>query len=236
MPIEEVRKLRQAYEDIAGTFGLTNAGPQCRNVKIAHISAPRKYNPVKRRSEIADAAIELLGTQGSRGLTHPRLDKHAGLPAGTTSYYFRSRQALLRGVAERITELDLGDLSMMDERSDRFEPRYGGTIGLSRLVILSGTEPYLTRTRARFELILNARQDPELTARMSTYDARFYTLAREVIARWYDGLSVPPSHIEERAVVVLTFISGIMTTFILGSPVVKDAEHLDDLIRQLLRQ
>jgi hypothetical protein len=139
-------------------------------------------------------------------------------------------------VAERITELDLGDLSMMDERSDRFEPRYGGTIGLSRLVILSGTEPYLTRTRARFELILNARQDPELTARMSTYDARFYTLAREVIARWYDGLSVPPSHIEERAVVVLTFISGIMTTFILGSPVVKDAEHLDDLIRQLLRQ
>lgn len=178
----------------------------------------------------------MLGTGGSRGLTHPRVDKHAGLPAGTTSYYFRTRKSLLQGVAERVIELDLADLSMMDERSDRFERRYGGTLGLARLVMLSGTEPYLTRTRARFELILHARQDPDLNVTMSAYGVHFFSLAREVITRWYDDPTIPDADIGERAVVVLTFISGIMTSFVIGQPVTTDAEYLDELIRQLLRR
>lgn len=164
------------------------------------------------------------------------MDKQAGLPAGTTSYYFRTRKLLLHGVAERLTELDLGDLSMMDERSDRFERQYSGTLGLARLVMLSGTEPYLTRTRARFELILHAHRDPDLAAIVSTYGAQFYSRAREVIARWYDDPTVPAAHIEESAVVVLTFISGIMTSFVHGSPVITDAHHLDQLIRHLLQR
>ena len=177
-----------------------------------------------------------MGTEGSRGLTHPRVDKHAGLPAGTTSYYFRTRKALLQGVAARITELDLGDLSMTDEASERFTPHYSGTLGLARLVMLAGTEPYLTRTRARFELILHAHHDPDLTTTMATYGAQFYSLARQVIARWYDDPGIPASQVEERALVVLTFISGIMTSFITGSAVITDAERLDELITELLRQ
>ena len=177
-----------------------------------------------------------MGTEGSRGLTHPRVDKHAGLPPGTTSYYFRTRKALLQGVAARITELDLGDLSMTDQASERFTPHYSGTLGLARLVLLASTEPYLTRTRARFELILHAHNDPELTTTMAAYGAQFYSLARQVITRWYDDPSVPTSHIEERAAVLLTFISGIMTTFITGTPVIADAGRLDALITELLRR
>ncbi|KWX25656.1 hypothetical protein AFM11_03150 [Mycolicibacterium wolinskyi] len=178
----------------------------------------------------------MLGAEGSRGLTHPRLDRHAGLPAGTTSYYFRTRKALLHGVAERITELDLADLSMLDEHSDRFDPHYGGTLGLARLVLLAGMEPYLTRTRARFELILYSHQDDELAATLRSYSVQFYGLAREVIARWYDDPTVLPVEIEERAVVVLTFISGVLTSLVHGNPVTNDASHLDQLIRQLLRR
>ncbi len=46
------------------------------------------------------AAIELLGTEGLRGLTHARVDERAGLPKGSTSNYFRTRAALLDGVGE----------------------------------------------------------------------------------------------------------------------------------------
>lgn len=37
-----------------------------------------------RRAAIADAAIDILGEQGSRGLTHRAIDKHLGYAEGTT--------------------------------------------------------------------------------------------------------------------------------------------------------
>ena len=54
-----------------------------------------------------DAAIELLGTEGLRALTHARVDSRAGLPKGSTSNYFRTRAALLTGVADRILEREV---------------------------------------------------------------------------------------------------------------------------------
>ncbi|NUP65140.1 MAG: TetR/AcrR family transcriptional regulator [Nonomuraea sp.] len=59
-------------------------------------------NP-QRRDHLADAAITVLAEQGSRGLTHRAVDTAAAEPAGTTSRYFRTRDALLNGVIERIT-------------------------------------------------------------------------------------------------------------------------------------
>ena len=52
------------------------------------------------RDRALTAAIELLGTEGLRGLTHARVDERAGLPKGSTSNYFRTRAALLDGVAD----------------------------------------------------------------------------------------------------------------------------------------
>jgi AcrR family transcriptional regulator len=179
--------------------------------------------------------VDLLGTDGSRGLTHPRVDRRAGLPPGTTSYYFRSRRALLHAVAARLNELDLADLSMMDEIDEHAELGYSGTLGLARLVMLSGTEPYLTRTRARFELILHAHQDPELDVTMQAYGIKFYALAHDVIARWFDEPTVSDAQIAECATKVLTLISGVMVTFVNGYPVVTDAAHLDAWIQQILR-
>lgn len=177
----------------------------------------------------------MLGTDGSRGLTHPRVDKLAGVPAGTTSYYFRTRKALLHAVAERLTELDVDDLSLMDEVSDQRGAGYSGTLGLANLVMLSGTEPYLTRTRARFEIILLGSQDADLAATVQSYGIRFYATARAVVARWYDDPTIPDAEIESRAVLVLTFVSGVMTSMVQGHPVVSDAAHLDRLIRQILQ-
>lgn len=54
-----------------------------------------------RRDRVLDAAITLLGTQGVRGLTHRAVDAAADLPAGSTSNYFRTSQALFAAVVER---------------------------------------------------------------------------------------------------------------------------------------
>ncbi|MFJ4224813.1 TetR/AcrR family transcriptional regulator [Microbacterium sp. NPDC089695] len=60
-------------------------------------------NQVRRR-EITDAGLRVLAAEGSRGLTHRAIDQAAGLPVGTTSNYFRSRDALVEGLVERIGE------------------------------------------------------------------------------------------------------------------------------------
>ena len=186
-----------------------------------------------RRQQLTDAAITLLGNDGARGLSHPRVDKQAQMPAGTASYYFRTRKALLQATAERVSELDEADLSTMTELAVG-DARYSGTKGLAQLVILSSTEPWLTRTRARYELMLAARREPELSASMLGFGAKFYGLARDVIAKWHGG-QLDSALLDEQASTVLTYINGVMTTFVHGFPVVTDADHLDRRIQAILR-
>ena len=58
------------------------------------------------KTRALDAAIDLVGREGLRALTHARVDERAGLPKGSTSNHFRTRQALLSGVVNRLVELD----------------------------------------------------------------------------------------------------------------------------------
>ncbi|WP_051297782.1 TetR/AcrR family transcriptional regulator [Brevibacterium album] len=58
----------------------------------------------ERRALIADHAIAVLAEGGARALTHKAVDAHAGLPAGSASYHFRSRSALVGAVVERIRQ------------------------------------------------------------------------------------------------------------------------------------
>lgn len=57
-----------------------------------------------RRRLIADAGLRVLARDGTRGLTHRAVDLETGVPTGTTSNYFRSRDALIEGLVERIGE------------------------------------------------------------------------------------------------------------------------------------
>src|ERR1700722_18215881 len=54
-----------------------------------------------RRDALLDAAIDVVGQSGIHGLTHRAVDVAAGLPAGSASNHFRTRDALLNAVAER---------------------------------------------------------------------------------------------------------------------------------------
>ena len=57
-----------------------------------------------RRRALTDAGLRVLARDGSRGLTHRAVDLEADVPVGTTSNYFRSRDALVEGLVERIGE------------------------------------------------------------------------------------------------------------------------------------
>lgn len=64
------------------------------------------------RARVLTAAIDLLATGGLRALTHARIDERAELPKGSTSNYFRTRAALLVGVADWILERELRSVTV----------------------------------------------------------------------------------------------------------------------------
>jgi DNA-binding transcriptional regulator YbjK len=197
--------------------------------------ARRKHNAAERRRQLADAAIELLGSNGVHGVSHPKVDEHAGVPAGTTSFYFRTRKALLHALATRLTELDVADFSLMTELADDQSTEFAGTAGLARIVMHVNSEPWLTRAKARSELVLLASRDPELAATLNESAGRLYTLAREVVTQWHPAESTPdPALVEDQAVATVAFINGVMMTFVAGRPVVDSSEHLDRLIRGVI--
>ncbi|WP_371795771.1 TetR/AcrR family transcriptional regulator [Streptomyces sp. NBC_01718] len=60
-------------------------------------------NP-ERRTALVDAAIEVLAHEGARGLTFRAVDARAGVPVGTSSNYFASRDELFMQTGARITD------------------------------------------------------------------------------------------------------------------------------------
>ena len=67
--------------------------------------------PATTRNRALEAAVELLGAEGVRALTHARIDDRAGLPSGSTSNSFRTRRALLGGVVDWIAERERADFA-----------------------------------------------------------------------------------------------------------------------------
>ncbi len=115
-----------------------------------------------------DAAIDLVGTEGLRSLTHARVDERAGVPKGTTSNYFRSRKALLLGVVGRIEELEqAGDVAerrppaTADEFIDQVCALVEHVTGTNRV-----------HTTARLALFIEASHDAELRDAISGARAR----------------------------------------------------------------
>ncbi|WP_122261747.1 TetR/AcrR family transcriptional regulator [Ornithinimicrobium cerasi] len=109
------------------------------------------------RDRALDAAIELLGTQGLKALTHRRVDERADLPPGSTSNYFRTRDALLSGVVDAILEREVSGIR------ETFAPRSAEEL-LDALVMLLDrtTEDQRTLTSARLVLFMEASHNPAL--------------------------------------------------------------------------
>ncbi|MDF2559508.1 MAG: TetR family transcriptional regulator [Microbacterium sp.] len=115
-----------------------------------------------RRRTIADAGLTVLAREGSRGLTHRAVDAAAQVPTGTTSNYFRSRDALIEGLVERIGER-LAPTPEDLERRANAAPGPGLFADYIRDIVRRLTEDRDV-TLALFELRLEGGRRPEVAA------------------------------------------------------------------------
>ncbi len=66
-----------------------------------------------RRRELLVAAVHVMADEGLRGMTHRAVDRRAGLPEGTCSAYFRTRQALQLAVTEYVAATLAADVDAL---------------------------------------------------------------------------------------------------------------------------
>ncbi|KQY33765.1 transcriptional regulator [Nocardia sp. Root136] len=121
-----------------------------------------------RRVRIVAGAIELIATQGIRALTHRAVDTRLALPPGSTSYYFRTRQALIEAVADGITARSRSDFLAAQRE---FANRQSLDPAQVARDIATWLEQLLTHRRneliARHALIIEVLSDPELHASLA---------------------------------------------------------------------
>jgi DNA-binding transcriptional regulator YbjK len=143
---------------------------------------------------IADAALQLLAREGARGLTHRAVDAELSLPLGSTSYYYRTRSALLLAAAQRLLTLDAAEAESI-------------SLDLSGLASLLGrwvSPAGRARSLARMELLLAAARDPGLDFMV---DARQQFIAHAQQTLRQHGLDEATAH--ARATTLISLMDGL---------------------------
>jgi AcrR family transcriptional regulator len=174
-----------------------------------------------RRTRVADAALDVIAAHGVKGLTHRAVDAAAEVPPGTTSNHFRTRAALVAGIAERLEQRDLAVWAADRQAPAPADPEALAARLAGYLATFAGEQAELTRVR----LILSLDQPATVVAG----HARFMSIARQMV----EAAGVRDA--ERRARWLADYCDGMLlhqVTARRGEPV--DVEAHRQAIRRLL--
>jgi DNA-binding transcriptional regulator YbjK len=176
-----------------------------------------------RRTTLLDTALQVLAEHGMRGLTHRAVDRAAGLPDGSTSYYFRTRDALVTGCLRRLLELDRTavpadpgplDVDLLTDRAVEAGVR-----------MVTDGAPH---TLARYELSLHVVRTPALRAELVEMGDQLRGLIAVALAAL--GVSEARQAAEELAAVM----DGLVFTALVRGP--REPEELRAWLRPPLHR
>lgn len=155
---------------------------------------------MSKREDVLDAAIEVLGSRGSRGLTHRAVDEVAGVPSGSTSNYFRTRDSLLEGIVVRLVERDRADWDLLT--TVPVPETLDGVVAGMTAWIRHSLGADRTRTAARYALFLESAVNPDLQDPLLR--------ARRDLVAWATGLVAGVGISGSRAVsILMDYVEGV---------------------------
>ncbi|SHN44618.1 TetR/AcrR family transcriptional regulator [Cryptosporangium aurantiacum] len=133
-----------------------------------------------RREQVLDAAVQVLGEQGTRALTHRAVDARGNLPSGTTSNYFRTRDALLAGILGYLFERETAAFATLAGAPRPVSvDELAGRVG-ALLRQLAG--PARTLTLARHAIFLEAAHQEALRVELLEWSSKLWAWAGEWLA------------------------------------------------------
>jgi DNA-binding transcriptional regulator YbjK len=126
-----------------------------------------------RRAELLEAAIHLIGAHGLDAVTHRAVAAEAGVPAASTSYYFRSKDEL---IDEALRTLATREIERLRARREALGAG-AADLEATTAALAAWIEEQLTpegrvAMLAQYQLQLEAARRPE---------------ARDILAAWKDG-------------------------------------------------
>ncbi len=129
-----------------------------------------------RREEILDATLRVIGRDGREAVTHRAVAEEAGVPLGSTTYYFDSRDDLLGQALEHVAAMEVERYARLGE--DLRSVKSGRELA-DRLIseLVAAAEDRVAYI-AEYELWLEAGRRPDLReAAQSWCNAEQYAVA-----------------------------------------------------------
>lgn len=157
-----------------------------------------------RRDQVLRAAVEVLGEGGARALTHRAVDERAGVPAGTASNSFRTRDALLRAVLAAITEAETARYAALPTVASGAAPAVEQTAQEIAALVRHLAGPARVLALARHAVFLEAARRPELQAELTAASAVWWSRVADRLAAL--GSPEPAAH----ARVLLAHVDGLL--------------------------
>jgi DNA-binding transcriptional regulator YbjK len=152
------------------------------SVTAADLEAPA-LSP--RRRELLEAALHVVADEGLRGLTHRAVDRRAGLPEGTCSAYFRTREALQTGLTAYVAAQCGRDVR---ELADRLAALAADGPTVQEQVVTTVVEAFESwldegeLILARIELSMEGSRNPALAAVLAQYRDRLVAVVDATLA------------------------------------------------------
>jgi len=156
-----------------------------------------------RRRQLLDAALHVIADDGLKGLTHRAVDRRAGLPEGSCSAYWRTRNALQAALTEYVAGALLSDVDRLAEQMHCCEPdEQAGMEGALELFLRWLDQRELLV--ARLELTMAATRDAELAQLLSDHRSRLVAIVGDIMT------ARGKEHSAERAEALVASYDGIL--------------------------
>jgi AcrR family transcriptional regulator len=181
-----------------------------------------------RLEDLLDAAIRLLGERGIHALTHRGVDAAAGLPAGSTSNHFRTRDALLDAVVDRFAARERTNWEQLAVTMYPVTPQ--DLAGALAVFAREAATTHRTLTLARYAILVEAGIRPSLRAQLAVTGGR-------VNAWFMNWLRIAGSADPERdAPIIMNHWTGVVLhELAIPDPAFDPSAQITTLITSLIR-
>lgn len=168
-----------------------------------------------RRRALLDAAVAVTAESGLRGLTHRAVDRHAGVPEGSTSAYLRTRAALLGELAAYVAALATADVEALGAELGQCDGEDADeAVRLTTQLFLRWLdEPDLLLVR--LEVTLVASRDPAIRASLAASRAQLDGVVATVLADRHGGT---PAELVAEAETLVAALDGVLLAALLKPP------------------
>jgi DNA-binding transcriptional regulator YbjK len=174
-------------------------------VSVSEVPQPvglRSRQRAERRAAIIDAAVQIIATRGLGAVTHRAVAREAKVPLAATTYYFASKEEILREALESLSAAEVERLEKLAEDIAGLGPQEAGVALYNALVPDPQDAP--RAWLAQFEIYLEAARNPALRPAVEQRRAAFVKLAETALRA--AGAPEP----EKRAELGVAGLNGIL--------------------------